>query len=161
MTSSCSPISTVDVGPALTCNLLYSCNFSMNSLIRSRNVSTKGYMLISTVVTTAAHLRNLIFVNGRRSKLNRWIPLFSITLGNGCRYTNAAQPKQLPVKCRMGHAARIVGMSQDFVHFARKFVVWYLHAVRVKAAPLGTISLFKTDDVLARGVALASVLEFQ
>ena len=60
----------------------------------------------------------------------------------------------------MGHATRIVGMSQDFVHFARKFVVWYLHAVPGKAAPLGTIGLFKTNDVLAGGVALASVLEF-
>ena len=151
MTSSCSPISTVDVGPALTCSLLYSCNFSMNSLIRSRNVLTKGYMLISTVVTTAAHLRNLISVNGRRSKLNRWIPLFSITRGNGCRYTNAAQPKQLPVKCRMEHASRIVGMSQDFVHFARKFVVWYLHAVRVKRLPWGQLACSK-QMTCSRGV---------
>jgi len=62
-------------------------------------------------------------------------------------------------KCRMGHAPLIVGMSQDFVHFERRFVVLTLHTLPVKAAPQGTIGLFKANDEVAGGAALAAVLE--
>lgn len=72
MISSYSPISTVDVGPALTCNLLNSCNLLINSLTRSRNVSTNGYMLISTVVTTAAHLRDSILGKSAAFEAEPW-----------------------------------------------------------------------------------------